>query len=347
MISPVSTSVETSALEASAVGWFGDRGLGCSLHVRIERRVDPQPTLANLADAVALDQLLLDVVEEELLLALLEAVAALGAGPLDLDLVGLLLGDVALPGHRVQDLVAPVEGRLLVGERVVLGGRLGQPGEQRRFLQPELLHRLVEEHLRGRLHPDRRAPRGRPVGGGVHVLLEDLLLRMGLLVLLRHRRLDDLALEAVLGLLDVEVADELLGDRRGALLDLAGLEVLHGRADDRGAIDAVVLPEVLVLDRDRRLLERLGDLLVLDRRPQDLRLHVAEALALGVVDLRVGPRVGGPQAVDRRRVRLDVHDPERGAADPDPGHRDDGEQDREDLLRGRPVLAGPSLSGSD
>ena len=137
-------------------------------------------------------------------------------------------------------------------------GAWGSPARSAASFRPSSSTRLVEEDLRGRLHPDRRATRGGPVGGGVHVLLEDLLLRVRLLVLLRHRRLDDLALEAVLGLLDVEVADELLGDRRGALLDLAGLEVLHGRADDRGAVDAVVLVEVLVLDRDRRLLQRLA-----------------------------------------------------------------------------------------
>jgi len=118
------------------------------------------------------------------------------------------------------------------------------------------------------------------------------------LVLLRHRGLLDLPRQRVLGIVDVEVADELLGDRRGALLDLAGLGVGDAGADDRAVVDAAVLVEVRVLDRDRRLLQRGRDLLELDRLAEDVGLDVAEAVAGGIEDLRVGAIVGGSQRVD-------------------------------------------------
>ena len=67
-------------------------------------------------------------------------------------------------------------------------------------------------------------------------------------ILFRHIALDDLALEGVLGVLDVEVADKLLGDGRGALAYLARLEVLERGSGDRNVVDASVLVEVLVFD---------------------------------------------------------------------------------------------------
>ena len=204
----------------------GDRRVGGVLEGGIEGGVDAQPALADRVHPVALDQLVLDVVEEVLLVALLVLPPTLQAEPLGLDLVRLRLGDVVLLRHRVEDRVAALGGALGVEEGVVVGWRLREAGEQRLLLQADLLDRLVEEDLGGGLDADRGAAVVGAVGGGVQVLLEDLLLRVLLLVLLRHLRLDDLALDRVLGILDVEVADQLLGDRRGALLDLAGLGVL-------------------------------------------------------------------------------------------------------------------------
>jgi hypothetical protein len=59
---------------------------------------------------------------------------------------------------------------------------------------------------------------------------------------------------------------------------LPGLDVLDRRADDALGVDAVVVPEALVLDGDRRVLERLRDLLAGDRGAQDVGLDEAEAL---------------------------------------------------------------------
>ena len=82
LISPVSTSVETSASAAPVTGWAADRVLGDGLQARVERGVDLQPALARRRDAVLVDQLLLDEVEEVLLRALLVAEAAVQPEPL-------------------------------------------------------------------------------------------------------------------------------------------------------------------------------------------------------------------------------------------------------------------------
>ena len=60
----------------------------------------------------------------------------------------------------------------------------------------------------------------------------------------------------VRSLRDVEVADQLHRDRRAALHGLVAREVLDRGAHDALVVDALVLVEALVLDRDRRVLER-------------------------------------------------------------------------------------------
>ena len=134
--------------------------------------------------------------------------------------------------HLPQHLVAPRFRGARVEQRVVFGGRLRQPGQQRRLRQAQLPDRLGEVDLRGGADPDRGAAFDRPVGGDVEVGAEDFPARVALGVLDRQLRLDDLALERLLGVADAEVADQLLGDRRAALDRFAGFEVL-----DRGAQD--------------------------------------------------------------------------------------------------------------
>src|SRR4051794_41841457 len=69
-------------------------------------------------------------------------------------------------------------------------------------------------------------------------------------------RLDDLAADRLARLRDVEVADQLLRDRRGALQRLAaGPEISAPGTDDRLHIDPALFEEALVLDRDRRVLQ--------------------------------------------------------------------------------------------
>ena len=167
-----------------------------------------------------------------------------------------------------------------VALRVDLHGALddGVPHEVvvRRRLRQRREDRGLGDRQLGELLPEVALRRGLdPVGlVAVVVLVEvggdDVLLALDALVRLGEPdRLDDLLelpLDLAVGVLDevrVEepLADELLGDRRGAAA--AAAEAVDAGRDDRQRVEAGVLPERLVLDRglgvddDRRdLLER-------------------------------------------------------------------------------------------
>jgi hypothetical protein len=157
-------------------------------------------------------------------------------------------------------------------------------------------------------------------------------------ILPRQLRLDDLAFERALRVLDAEVADQLLGDRRAALDRLAGFEVGDGGADDALVVDPAVLVEALVLDRHRRQLQLLRDPLDRDRRAGDAGGDPAEAAAVGRVDRRVAALAYRFAGAERRCVGGDVQHP---GGDRDHGDRDHGEQAAEDhqQLRSQPRSA--------
>ena len=184
-----------------------------------------------------------------------------------------------------------------VADEVELGRRLGDRGEDRVLGEGQLVERLAEVALGRGLHAVALV--------AVEVLVEvggdDLLLarlagreRLG-----QADRLDDLAR---LALVDRAVerlgreeagADELLGDRRGAA-GLARQRVEPGRHDaDR--VEAGVRPEVLVLDRGRRVDDLARQLVEGD----ELALQVAES---GELDL------AGPVVDDRLLLELDVRE---------------------------------------
>ncbi len=217
---------------------------------------------------------------------------------------------------------APVD-----GERVVLGGvevvgRGDRAGEGRGLRERQVLRVLVEELAGGRLHavgPLAEVHR-------VQVPREDLLLRELLLQLPRERRLVDLAPERAL-VADVEVLHELLGDRGAALDDPAGSQVDVRGAQQRPAVDAVVVPEALVLDRDGRVLDRL----------RHLRVRQDDAVLAGV-QLGDEGAVGGVQERGLRQHAglrvLELGEAARGGGD---GHDEEAERGR------APHLHGPSM----
>ena len=139
----------------------------------------------------------------------------------------------------------------------------------------------------------------------------------------------------------VHVAHELHRQRRAALDRLAAAEhVLDRRAQDALVVDAAVLVEAAVLDRDRGLLERGGDLIVVDVGPQDVGLDVAERGAVGREHLR---RLAG---IPRLEL-VDVGGGLRHADDPaddcqarqgNPADRQD-ERDHEHTRHGVPTVA--------
>ena len=139
-------------------------------------------------------------------------------------------------------------------------------------------------------------------------------LECAVLLVVRQVRLDDLALERVLRLLDVEVPDELLGDRRAALSRLAaGGQVVPAGPDDRREIDAAVVVEPPVLDRDRRVLQVLRDLVAGDRLADRVGVDHPDQGAVGRVHLGNRPLRDRLQRGERGCRVVDVEHPDAAA----------------------------------
>src|SRR5918999_4906812 len=115
-------------------------------------------------------------------------------------------------------------------------------------MQLELGGRLLE--VRARRLPD--AVRAVAEVDRVQVCGEDPVLAPALLELPRERRLSHLAAERAL-VADVRILDELLCDGRPALDDRLVPNVLPQSARDAAQVNAVVLEEALILDRNDRL----------------------------------------------------------------------------------------------
>jgi len=127
---------------------------------------------------------------------------------------------------------------------------------------------------------------------------------------------------------DVEVADELLRERRASLDDLALLHVLDGGADDPLVVDAVVRVETPVLDRDRGLGEQRRHLVERDRLAVLLRRNRAEQRAVRGVHERVLPDGDGLQRGQRAAVQEGLRTRERRGGEDAAGReeeRDDGD----------------------
>ena len=184
-----------------------------------------------------------------------------------LALARLLGGDRAGLDHVVDDVVAAV--------RPPAGGRSACVGSKSdgAFTMPASIAASSIGEVLGLLGEVDLA-RGEDAVGAVaerrdvEVALEDLVLAQLLVDLERVAHLAELALAGVLGRGDDVLrvgrrvgdgqADELHGERRGALLGLAGLVVGDERAGDALDVDAVVLVEVVVLGGDHGLLHDLG-----------------------------------------------------------------------------------------
>ena len=260
-------------------------------------------------------------------------------------LVRLGAGDVAVLGHLLQHLVAPLQRRRGVAEGVVLRRRLRQAGEQRGLVEVEVLDVLVEERHRRRLDAERGAPADGAVRDVVEVLVQDPALGVLVLELLGELRLADLARVVALGVLDVERAHQLLGDRRAALHRVAGLEVAHAGADDRVEVDARVLVEALVLDRDGRLADHRRHLTEGHDLADDVRLHVAQARAVGGEDHRRLALLVRLERLQVRRCRRDrEHVADRREGADDRHERQDADAEQELAARPAAVPASPLLS---
>jgi hypothetical protein len=231
---------------------------------------------------------------------------------------------------------APLAGRRRELEGVVLRGRLRQAREQCGLGEVEVLYGAVEEHLGGGACAVGGLIAHRPVRHVVQVLIEDPRLGMLGFQLLGQLGLDDLVFEIVAGtrlfvlLGQVDVVDDLLGERRGALQrGRAVRRVLHRRPQDPLIVQGAVVVKAVVLDVDRGMLQirrqrGAGDDVV-DRGRVDVahrraiggehlrRCASGRGLDLGEVGCRVGDvdhPAGDRQAADRQHAH-DEHSAQR------------------------------------
>ena len=239
--------------------------------------------------------------------------------------------DHAVREHRAQHVVPPPHRDRGMEERVVHRRRLRQPCEERRLREREVARAPREERLRAGL----RAVRGAAVEHLVEVRGEDALLRPRLRELEREARFLHLARERPLRVAEIEVARELLRDRRAAFDDPAGGHVRVERAHDALVVERAVLPEAAVLDRDRRLREVRRHLVEPQRLPVRARRHDAEERAVLRVHERVLPEREGLERVQRAR-------PEQHGATADGGTGDD----RDDDERGGRERDGEPVAGT-
>ena len=244
-----------------------------------------------------------------------------------------------------------------VAHEVVVGRRLGEPGEGRGLTRCQVGQLLAEVRASRGLHAVALVA----VVDLVEIGRDDLLLAVVALLgeVLRHPDgLDDLlelALERpvlVLQQVRIEQArpDELLGDRRSAAAVAA--QGVEARGDDRERVEAGVLPEGLVLDRGRGVEHERWDVL----EGHDVALELAEAgeldltgaveehglLGQGVVPCGRGARSLRQRVVGQLLGRFEVAregaiDRQRGDRGQDPDGGQEREHDDRDPAGGGPA----------
>ena len=232
------------------------------LEVQIKRRVDIDRLSRRRREAgIVFGERLADVIDEVRRLGLespLHDEQRLVRGA-----IGCVGRDMAEIRHRVQDDVAALAAAGGVGERRERRRRLDDAGDRRRFRERQVTEVLAEEEPRCLGHADDRERTPLPERHVVEIHLEDVVLR-------RPAREDDgdpcleqLApdrffagrLQRHAGEFRQEhVAHQLLRDRAAAGHVRPGAaDVRQERADDADGIDAGIVVEPVILDREDRL----------------------------------------------------------------------------------------------
>ena len=263
--------------------------------------------LGNVADQLL--HLVEGVVEEIVRRAVVAAVER--GGGVSAGAEHLALGHEAGLDQVVEHDVGAGAGGRQVDVRRELGRRLEHAGEHGGFRQVDVARRLVEVELRRGVDAERAAAEI----GAVEIELEDLVLGQARLQPDREERFLDLALDgALVG--EEQVLGKLLGERRAALRHAAGAHVGQQRAEGAGDVDAEMLVEAAVFGRERRLDQRVGELLerdrivVLDAAAADF---VAEAVEEGHRQLGLLQPVVVGGLAERRLRQRQHHDEARRA----------------------------------
>ena len=248
---------------------------GGALQVGVERGVDAQALVGEVLVADALDELVVDEVDE------VGGFAGVDVGRSETEGLGLGAGgfagsDGAGFDHGVEHEVAALHGALGMAVGVQAVGAVDDAGEEGALGGVELREVLAEEGLGGFAEAvDGEAAALAEVDlVGVH--LEDLLLGEAGFELEGDEDLNELALDALLGR-EEEAARELHGKRGAAALLVVADDVFDGALGDAEVVDAAVLEEVAVFDRGDGLDHARRDLFVGDEAALDAVLVFGES----------------------------------------------------------------------
>ena len=225
---------------------FGDR-----LQVPVEGGHHREPAVFQQVRAVRLLQLRGDPMDETRRLDIIRSRRLLQGERLGGDGLGLRRADVVGFDHRREHHPLSQLGTVGVGKRIELGRRLRQTGQEARLCQGQLAGGLAEVGLRRGFHPIGAVS----VKDAVQVGLEDLRLRVLMLDLDGEDGLVELAQNrSITG--QIDVLDQLLGDRAPALVEAQVEQVLQPGLSGAQQVEPAVLVEGPVFDRDRRLPHR-------------------------------------------------------------------------------------------
>ena len=224
-----------------------------SLQVAVDRRVDAEAALVDTLPAETLDELAPHLFLEVEAEGLLDFEGVVDLDRRRLRLFGGRRINRARAHHRLQHDVAARYRSIGVDRGRIARRRLDEAREQRRLRNVELGRRLAEIAARRRFDTVQAVAEVHLV----EVHLENLLLRVQVLEI---RRDDDLLHLARVGLAAGQEGQprELLRDRAAALRPASRLQVLDDGAADADGVDAAVIEEALILDRNNGVDEVLA-----------------------------------------------------------------------------------------
>ena len=172
-------------------------------------------------------------------------------------LAGLCLRDESLSLHLIDDQVATLQRTLRMAPRVVIRGPLHQTHQQRRFVQTQLPQWAVEIKMRAETEAMDRPPALLAEEDLVRIGLQDLVLAVARIHDQGHQCLVELAPQGTFGGQD-EILDQLLGQGAPALHRSARLDVGPECPCNTANIDATMLEETPVLDRQKAVDQIVG-----------------------------------------------------------------------------------------
>ena len=119
----------------------------------------------------------------------------------------------------------------------------------------------------------------------IHIELKDFLLRILTLQLKRQKHFLNLALQRAI-LRQIGIFSKLLRNRRAALRDGTPANIRPNRTHDAAWIDARMVVEAIILNRDKRILEILRNIVDAHRHTIFCRMYISDLVAVDIINLR-------------------------------------------------------------